>query len=264
MYKQDAQYDHIKVFQQLTHNLLGKNEDVKKLVGNCFNAEKELKKRSAANAQDLIILRSMHQCQVMLLLIMNEYILAEAEITRFESVKEEASTHFAKCFTITLYALCFIARAKQSVNAVRSVYTSKAQAYMKQLQVYTKEGNNTDIVHLMSLVDAEMAILKKKKEEVVMKHFKEAIKGCTKAGLFVFAGIASERAGEYVYDNMNDPERMDRYFVRAHQAYMDYGAKVKIEQLKKNYPKVEFKTAQSTEGLGTRFEPFILQGYDLP
>lgn len=106
---------------------------------------------------------------------------------------------------------------------------------------------------LISSLDAELAVVKKKSLDRVRSICESSISRASRCGFVNHAALASERAGQYFLEQQhNDPYWATHYLTNAHELYTDWTATAKVRQMEKTYESVmasqELALQPQTEG----------------
>lgn len=116
-------------------------------------------------------------------------------------------------------ATAFLEKRKWKKRGVKS---------MKLIRRWVKAGN-VNIVHSLHLLSAELAVLKRN-DTKAEESFKSAISVTAKTGVLQDKGLAHELAGAY-FDNRGDEYWAKYHTESSQEAYTDWGASAKVEQL---------------------------------
>lgn len=106
----------------------------------------------------------------------------------------------------------------------------------KEIAPWVKKGN-LNSRHMVLLLDAELAVVKKQKSDHVRSIFESSISLASRCGFVHHAALASERAGLY-FLNQYDTYWAGHYLTNAHELYTEWGATAKIRQMDASYERL--------------------------
>lgn len=244
-YKQFNFLSMINFYVQYIENMLGKSDDPLVLKGQALDEEQELAKRMGPNstAQDHLVMVTFHHfTRVLLLYILNEYDLAEADRVYYEAHMGLLQFPMVqKIYHIFLCGMnCFAMARKFSSsnnNRRRRKYTNKAKSYMKIIQTMVKK-NVPMAEHMLPLLEAERLVTIGQHTQATLETYDKGINIASKSNFYVSVGIGCERAGEFLLQNGEQHLSM-KYFRLAFQAYNDYGGVVKLRKMQEKYGSCE-------------------------
>ena len=117
----------------------------------------------------------------------------------------------------------------------RRKWTKRAKKTIKTMKGWIKKGN-VNVVHTWHLLSAEYAVLRGRNEEAE-EQFKNAAKVARRNGFRQDRALSHELAGMY-YSGKGDAYWADHHLKKAHEVYLEWEAKSKVEHLasKSKYP----------------------------
>jgi hypothetical protein len=144
--------------------------------------------------------------------------------------------HVANIFFALLDGLLGLALQDRK-RGFRRVFRRVAGEGMKWLKHRAQKGA-VDCVSLVSFLEAIQASQEAgAKREVVKELFDDVICQLSRAGFVHYAAIANERVGEYMVRN-EDTFWAEHYLSRSLQLYEEWGAVVKVLQLRDKYSEI--------------------------
>lgn len=247
-------------FAQYAECMLGKTDDPLRLTGTIMDefVEQQIRTRDDSNRNKLFLLTH-HYARMLLLYVMNEFEKANDQHERFVSwYALESGPLFIKKFSFFISTLNCYATARSNKAKSRCML-KKAQECISFLQPLEKAGAPM-VAHMMSLIEAERLVTCQGNtpDDHVLCFFDKAIASAEEGQFYVSAAIACERASEYLASIGN--KRVSReYLLRSYQAYIDYGAVAKLNQLKASYDILEDWHTQSPSNtiLQTKVHPHL-------
>lgn len=103
----------------------------------------------------------------------------------------------------------------------------------KELGTWLEKGNlNTR--HVVLLLDAELAAMKKQKPDKVRSMYESSISLASRCGFVHHSALANERAGQYFLEQ-NDKYWAEHYLTSSHELYTDWNGTAKVEQMEATY-----------------------------
>ena len=115
-------------------------------------------------------------------------------------------------------------------------YMRKAECVIKKMKRWVKDGA-VNCVHKLWLLEAEYSTLKWRKrdqKEKIRRYYDAAISTASRSGLIHDAALANERAGAWCLSH-GDEFWASSYLSRAHELYLEWGAKAKADQFSQKY-----------------------------
>ena len=234
-YKQEQTRKQVLPWLQLTGNLLGKSEDVLKLTGNTMDEDKLCKEYHEKSKQnnsphDVWMLLNIHYARLVLLCVLGEWELAEADRKKYSGLGGQTGTSYLKFYSYFLSGLTCLVMAGRS-KRVR-YYKRKANFYLKEFQSRAKAGCVNSIPKL-KLMQAEQLALSKKNDDA-LEAYNQSIAMASRSGFRLVKGIACERAGEYLLAS-NRTEDAIEYLQQSFDVYEGMGVIAKMEQMERKY-----------------------------
>lgn len=142
--------------------------------------------------------------------------------------------------------------------AMQRANPHQSSHYRKLILSYTKKlaslSHSPMTQHMTLLLEAERLALEYQRScnssskvrstsavQTVVKSYEEGIEKAIEGGFYVSTAIGYERAGEFLLSVVDNSNRGEEYLKKAYQGYLDYGATVKLQLLKKKWNgKVDF------------------------
>lgn len=240
-YEQMYDYAITAGYHQLAESLLGlSGEDPFTLTGSALDNDVEVdKRRKSGTNPDQVVLLMYHYPRMMLLYISRSFEKADAELRQYIGMYgAETGLAFTKLFGYFFNALTSHAMARLNPRKSRS-HQALAQKYTSEISKLVTHDTECPVAgHMLHLLDAEkLATLVAIKgpssriDEVIKAKYDLAVQEAEEGHFFLSKAIALERAADY-YEAVGDTSSWEKYIKRAYQAYLDYGAVAKMEQLR--------------------------------
>lgn len=232
-YKQETNYNFNQIYHQAVLNLMGKVDNPCLLIGSAYNEEDMLPMHLAANDNTASFF--VYFNKMILNYLFENYQEAEDNRNQAES---RLSAILAKLENTTY-------RLYDSLIALALYPTSTPD---KQEQFLKRVENNQDMMknwakfapmnfeHKFFLVEAEKLRVTNQSDDI-LAIYNKAIEGALKNDFLNEAALAYELTGKF-FLNQNKYELAENYLKHAFQIYSQWGAKAKVKELIKQYPKI--------------------------
>ena len=112
-------------------------------------------------------------------------------------------------------------------------YAVHARKCLDKIRSWMEKGN-PNVIHYESLLEAENWALKGK-TFVAKKHYLSATVLATRGGFIQDAAMANERFGEFLLEDMGEPEEAAYQFKQAAKLYEEWGAQAKADEIVRNH-----------------------------
>lgn len=133
------------------------------------------------------------------------------------------------------YCLTLLARWHQLQRSEQSALWRSLKRKRKRFRTWAASCPS-HYVHKLKLIEAEMASVRQKDEEAVVRY-REAVEAATKHAYMQNAAIASECAARH-YLRRNNQQEAERHLYAAYQSYLAWGAKGKAGLLLRQFPRL--------------------------
>lgn len=219
---------------QFVHNLTGRNNDPIRLSGSILTSEADILSR-AKEADDEVASSSLHCYLLILAYVFNDY---EGAASRTEGMNPLFAPPYLhptlSCF-FTFYSLSLLAVCNNRRGLARRRILSTARRTIKRLKRFSRYTPENCLGKLYFL-QAELAALKRKDQDAKCMYA-SAAGVLSEVNDKMMHAIACERAGLFL-DRLGDDAASHRYFRKAYEGYIDWGATAKAEQLKEEIPSI--------------------------
>ncbi len=260
VYKKQAQYlEMMEQFQLYFHayqvhirtqmmlNLMGESEDPCKLIGQQMDESKMLPMWTEQNAMLLLFLT--YGSKTILSYLFKKY---EGAIEAGELAERyEQSAPGMVCIPeYKFYAsLAMLAAYDEAEISTKEGYLAKVNANQEKMQHWASHAAS-NYQHKYDLVEAEKARILGDPLKA-MDYYDRAIQGASQYGYIQEEALANEKAAEF-YLALGRQEIAPIYMRKAHYGYKMWGAKRKVEQLDKHYPRLLARTRSSVSLIDTQ------------
>ncbi|MEG4090034.1 AAA family ATPase [Microcoleus sp. Pol12B4] len=237
--KQEYDTLFVKVYQQVVDNLLDKNSDKYRLLGESFNEEELLPGMEASNNGTLLYA---YYVGKMIL----SYLFKEPD-------KTVSSAHLALKYADTgaglmhmsiynfYHSLALIALYPKASAKEKEKYLSAVAANQEKMQIWAFYAPS-NFQHKYDLVEAEKARILGQPLEA-SDYYDRAIAGAKEQGYIQEEALANELAGDfYFYRSKDKIARI--YLTDARYAYIRWGAKAIVKDLEARYPQIFSRIAK--------------------
>jgi predicted ATPase/signal transduction histidine kinase/tRNA A-37 threonylcarbamoyl transferase component Bud32 len=217
--------------RQLSLNLLGRYENVLKLVGEAFNEDEIvpiLLENSIATSLTYFYVAKTILC----------YSFKEPEEAIFHAQQfpkyKLGATGFIKTSQHNFYySLALLAACRTVSESQQEEYLAIVEGNQKEMKNWAEHAP-MNYQHKYALVEAEKARVLGKKWEAA-ELYETAIKGAVEQNYDREEALAKELAGEFYLSNAQ--ENLARfYLIESYYGYIRWGAKAKVRDLEKRYP----------------------------
>jgi hypothetical protein len=227
-YQQNATLAALLPFWQAILNLMGKSSDPKVLSGEAMSQEDVL--RVASENDHHVVITIVNSLRMELAYLFHDYESAGTLAENLRDPHDVFPGFFQICRHYFFECLTSIALAKTTKLRKWKCHAVKIE---KKIRKWAKSGK-FNCVHMLCLLEAEMAMLKGKTKEATASY-DEAIALAARSGFVQDRALAHERAALYFLDR-NDEFWASYHISRARQCYTYWGASAKVQHLEKDYP----------------------------
>lgn len=112
-------------------------------------------------------------------------------------------------------------------------YKRAAKKTLSTMRKWSKQ-DNPNIVHTLTLLEAEQLVLKGDEKNASVKYEK-SVTLSIRQGMLQDAAFACERYGEYLLNEIKDEDKAMHYLRKSIGYYKDWGALAKVEQMNGKY-----------------------------
>lgn len=189
--------------------------------------------------------------RIMLLYLMDEMTLADEERLKIDPSRDFLSTFFAKYLNYFYCGMICLGLARLK----RRRYLRQANRYISKIKALASSGS-VNCVHMLTLLQAEKSSLQNKP---AYAEFDRAISMAGKSGFRIIMAIGLERAGVHAQDRGDRAQAKD-YLQRSYDEFLEYGAVVKLEQMRRKYGPI-FMT-KKTAGSAHRLRPHVVKPWE--
>lgn len=154
-------------------------------------------------------------------------------------------TQILNIFFIAIDGLISLSLKRERPNNQK--HRGLARSSVKALEAFTKK-RSVNCHPVLSLLHAESASFASNDVDVLKKKYAHSIQLLTRSGFLHYTAIANELAGKAML-RCKDAYWAEYYLLEAAVKYTEWGAIVKVHQMKKAYPSIDFdkrKTREST------------------
>ena len=142
--------------------------------------------------------------------------------------------HFLAVAQFGYIALTHLALARNAPLRQQKSMLRHANKHIELLNKMAKTGN-LNVARILQLCIAERAALAPDANvDEVQTFFSKAIASASRTGILHEVAMANERAGLFML-HRGDPDRAETHFLRAVELYSFWGARAKVEQLRRIY-----------------------------
>ena len=253
--KQNFQFFHARIWQQVVNNLLGKSDDPLILFGEYFNEEEFYNKISSYNNNLVNI--AFYCAKSFLSLLFNEY----NESIYYSNSLDQISKSVPGIIYIALnnfyHSISLLCGCSTLISFQQSDVLERVDSQQKQMKKWALSCPE-NFLHKYQLVEAEKARVLCHKHEA-MEFYDLAIKSASRSGYIQEEAMANERAAEF-YFAIGKEKIAKVYLTDAYYGYAKWGAISKLTQLQRVYPEIfltlqrssqSSSSVQTTESLAT-------------
>jgi len=229
--KQEYVINYIKIWQQLSLNLLGKSTEKYLLIGEVFNELEALPAFLEKNNRTLLFLTYLGKTILLYLLRETGSALNSASLAaeHLESVMGMivASVHNF------YYSLSLLAEYPQGTKQEQEKYLHQVELNQEKMQFWASYAPG-NFQHKYDLVEAEKARFLGQKEKAI-DLYEQAITEARLLGYIQEEALANELAGEFHLAEKR--ENLGRFYItEAYYGYIRWGAIAKVNQMVEKYP----------------------------
>ena len=235
LHKQDIALRMVLPGIQFAQNLMGKNGDPLKLVGDVVKDEATISGIlvQAAESNDEISLAFINYFLLVLAYVFNDYEAAAEGALRMERIMHPPYLHPSMSSPYTFYCLALLAVLNNRKGCTRRKILSMVRRSIKKLMKFSLRTPE-NCLGKAYLLQAELAATTGKNQEARCNYV-SAISVAARFGDFMIHAIACERAARLCTKCGDEPAAIS-YFREACSAYTEWGAFAKADQLNKEIP----------------------------
>jgi len=237
-YQQDIPYLNGVVSWQFVLNMMGKSEDPTKLVGEAMDQDKLMKQLEETNNTQMMDLT--RHARLMLLYYFGKYDLAWEMVILLRNFEKTNASHSMLWRKLMFQALTCFAFARQKKSRR---WRQRGSKITKRMKNWISLGN-LNCVHVVSILEAEEAALKRKHKTALGKYGL-AITASGRAGFMNDKALATERMGEFLCSRKHF-EDASFHLKQAVMYYKKWGATAKAKQLERKHSDLFPKYASSS------------------
>jgi PAS domain S-box-containing protein len=220
------------LYRQCVWNMMGKGNDILRLSGPLCDSEKMLPQHIAANERSIVFNHYLHT--MIFHYLFEEFATARDFMKKTEEYLDGAvGAHSTVIFT-TFDSLIHLALWDRFSEGEKKKLHKRITANQKKLRKWAKfaPANN---LHKAALVEAELARVRGDQGRA-RESYDEAARLAHEHQFMQDEALAYELAGKYYLER--GLEDLARHYLRsAQRAYQNWGARVKVQHLEKQYPK---------------------------
>lgn len=223
-FKRETVHADISIYCEMMQNLMGQNDgDPTKL-----KSEERFLSHS-----DQTVLGVYFSCLCILFMYFGEYEEgAKLAVERGDTYAKVCPGHFWIMNETFARGMILYAAARSG----KRLYMKHAKKVHKTIKSWAQQGN-PNVLHYDLLFDAELAALNGKLD-MAEGLYKKAIVSATRQGLIHERAFASERYGEFLLNERNDPEEAKYNLSDAIRLYDEWGANRKVSMLREKHHKL--------------------------
>jgi len=236
--KQDVAFNYNQIFRQVVFNLIGKNENSCRLMGEAYNEEKLLPIHLAAN--DRVALHYVYLHKTILSYLFGEYHQALENTVHCEQYLD-GGTGFITVSEFHFYdSLVRLAVVKSASKPEQEQSFLKVASNQEKMQKWA-EFAPMNYCHKFYLVEAERCRVQGSYSEA-MEYYDRAIAGAKENEYLNEEALAWELAAQS-YQEWGKEIIAKTYMTEAHYAYTRWGATAKVKDLEAQYPHLRAKAS---------------------
>jgi len=229
--KEEEQASHLRMYWQLYFNLMGSSNNTVELSGKAMN-EKEIVFTPSSHVAFICV--KTIACSLFGMYELGAHLAIEKGDKQYFKIK--GGLMHAPVF---LFHRCLCLYAMVQTNKTKDrKYMAQAKRMHKELTDSLK-NKNPNILHYVSLLNAEKAALKQKRnQDDVRKLYNDAIIMSARGGYVHDAALAQERFADYLLNIAGDCYEAKYHIEGAIQRYTNWGAMGIVEHLCNKYQDV--------------------------
>ena len=225
-YNMGIMLSNIRPLWQIILNLRNESENPMVLTGEAMDEDKMLANNPSTMCRHQVALG-----QIVMAFIFQEWDYLRDAIPAIEKIRKSVKGITAHAFSWEYLCLAgtsyFVLQRKDPKPGKYRSFATKA---LKTLKTVVRAGR-ADCEHFYLLMLAEDWALRSRDAKVVKSLYDDAIRAAAKLGATQYKAIALERAGRTLLE-LRDRDRARKYFDDALEAFREWGADAKCEQLK--------------------------------
>ena len=163
--------------------------------------------------------------------IFGDFALAKNILLTAPNVLEKRPGHFSGCRFTFYEFIASVEIAQREGKSTSCPWSKRADAARKQIENWIRDGN-VNCSHLMPLVQAEISVLKGKKNQA-RKHFQRVVLQAKSGPYLQDRAISLERAAVFFLTD-GDTVAATTYYMRSKDLFKEWGAYAKIRSMNKN------------------------------
>ncbi|MDX2510401.1 MAG: adenylate/guanylate cyclase domain-containing protein [Desulfobacterales bacterium] len=229
-FKQETNYNYNEAYRQAVLNLLGKSEDVLLLIGSAFDETKMAIQNTERNdrAGDFHI----HFHKMILNYLFRNYEEARVQADLGRPLLDAVLAKFDVAVFHFYEGLVYLALAGETSSKEQRRLLSRPNKNIKQFKKWAKYSPDNHS-HKLSLLEAERYRVAGKDKEA-KESYDKAVAGANKQNFLNEEALACERAG--MFYEARGIESLTGHFIKlAFQAYREWGAQAKLNDLQSRY-----------------------------
>ncbi len=236
-FKQEHAVLSIKLYRQMTLNLLNRERSRCQLVGESFDGAEMLPILQESN--NLALLFDFYLVETILCYFFRDYMRAVETSRLAEKYKRAATATFGIAQHNFYNSLAQLAQYPHALKSEQKQYWQNVVKNQKQMQKWA-DNAPMNFQHKYELVEAEKARILGK-EIQALDHYERAITGAKAQGYIQEEALANERAAEFHLSHGR--ERMAQaYLLSSYYGYIRWGAMAKVKALEERYPQLRSMT----------------------
>ncbi|MDZ8051390.1 MAG: AAA family ATPase [Aulosira sp. ZfuVER01] len=230
--KQEYSINCVRIWRQLTLNLLGKADNKYQLIGESFDESQSLPDFLAANNPILLFLT--YNAKVTLLYLFKDYAQA---VTNAKLAADYITPVMGWVIYVGnynfFYSLALLGLYSQAKTSEQQQYLALVEEHQQKMQQLADRAP-CNFQHKYELVEAEKArvlgqIL------AAMELYDKAIANAKEQGFIQDEALANELAAEF-YFSLGREKVAQTYLIEAYYTYIRWGATAKVKDLELSYP----------------------------
>jgi predicted ATPase/signal transduction histidine kinase len=213
--------------------------DRAKIAGRSYTPQELV--ASLGEAKDGAGVFTFHTASLMAAYLLGDMDAATAAATSAEPLQDTSRNSHAGFVTYKFYhALWLCARCRSLPEAERAPLLRQIGWDLGELRTWAARGPD-NVLHKARLVEAEEAALRGDLPRA-MAAYDEAVATAVRSGYVHEEALALERAADF-YASLGRERIAATYMAEARQAYLQWGATVKVAQLEERYPALRVQRA---------------------
>lgn len=216
---------------QVILNLMGRNLEPTRLIGEFFDSSKELPKYQAAESKIILVNYCLYKLSICYIFAAYSIALQKANTAR-EYLNIFRGTAIYPAFLL-YESLTYLAMFEEFDDAEKIHALSVIESNQERMELWANYAP-MNYQHKYDLVEAELYRVFGEKYQA-MDYYDRAISVASKNGYIQEAALANELAAKF-YLSLDKQKIAQVYMREAHYFYTHWGAVAKAEELEKKYP----------------------------